>query len=386
MAKTCAACLSALLLHVSVAFRPETVFNVARRAGRLHPISREQHEVGRAEHLGKLQEYKDVPAQDVGQLQEHKDVIKSVLVDQAVGEQKVGETNLSVVASQANHRALVDWETARNMSSATARDQQGGAVLAEIGPPTLWGAKISSFGHIFAGVTIAVVVKILCMVGNVLVQVSPMPQVQDWQGKGSTGNAESAPYVAMALGGTQWCTYGMAAWIMSKNVGFLVLVYANCLGAVLGCYYTLVFFRNCKNSAAARNLRYYLLAAVFLGVAQSCMWLSVPPARALVLHSFIAGGCSFINAASLLASLPEVLLTGDSAGICGPLVLANFAGSFLWAYWGLLMDDPVIIAANSFAALSSSICLYIKFFYRAADPADKLHAPEPKVSRQRSRS
>jgi len=247
--------------------------------------------------------------------------------------------------------------------------------LAQIGPPTIiptWQAcrsRISDWGsHIFAGLSIAAVVKVACMVGNLLVQVSPMPQVQDWEGKGSTGNAEAAPYVSMALGGWQWCTYGFAAWMISGKDGFLVLVYANCLGALLGCYYTFVFWRHCRDAGASTNLRQYLAAVACLATAQSCLWGLLPHANALLMHSCIAGGCSFVGAASLLTGLPIVFRTGDTSGLCGPLILAYFFGAFLWAYWGWLMNDPVIIASNLFAAFSSSICLYVKCLYEARLP------------------
>merc|ERR1719484_505587 len=100
------------------------------------------------------------------------------------------------------------------------------------------------------GITFALVIKVLCMAGNVLVQVSPYPQVNRWESRGCTGEADAAPYVSIAFGGCQWCFYGMFAWIVTSRSGFLILVHSNCLGAVLGTYYVVAFLRNCRNEDA----------------------------------------------------------------------------------------------------------------------------------------
>lgn len=234
-------------------------------------------------------------------------------------------------------------------------------------PVWSWGSRIRNLGrHLFAGLSVAVMVKIACMVGNVVLQVSPMPQAQEWDSKGSTGNTDPAPYVSMCNGGAQWCSYGIAAWLITQNDGFLVLVYGNFLGAVLGGYYTSVFARHCSSESAGRSLRHYLYMVAMLVFAECLLWLRMPHHEALQIHSFIAGFCSFVTSCSLLTALPVVLRTGDTSGICGPLVWANFVGAFLWAYWGWLIADTVIIATNMCAAFSSAVCLYIKFVHQTS--------------------
>merc|ERR1719433_2231930 len=110
-------------------------------------------------------------------------------------------------------------------------------------------------------------VKALCMAGNVLVQVSPFPQVKRWEVRGCTGEADAAPYVSICFGGWQWCFYGLFAWLLTKRSGFLILVHSNCLGAVLGSYYAVTFFQNCRCQKARGTLQTYasaIAALVFL--------------------------------------------------------------------------------------------------------------------------
>merc|ERR1719362_877540 len=98
-----------------------------------------------------------------------------------------------------------------------------------------------------------------------------------------------------------------------------------------------------------------------MAVTQVAIWITMQHQRALVMHSFAAAFCSFLTAFSLLACLPAIMRSNDATVICVPLVLANFFGSLMWVYWGVLMWDFAIIGTNTFAAFSSSACLYVKF-------------------------
>merc|ERR1719440_1400066 len=118
------------------------------------------------------------------------------------------------------------------------------------------------------------VVKALCMAGNVLVQLSPFPQVKRWEARNDTGEADAAPYVSICFGGWQWCFYGTFAYLVTKRSGFLILLHSNCLGAVLGTYYTVTFYRNSQASAKT-NLQKYLSGIAALVLLQICGLLSL---------------------------------------------------------------------------------------------------------------
>lgn len=230
---------------------------------------------------------------------------------------------------------------------------------------------------LFAGLSFAAGVKFACMAANIFYTVSPLAQVQGWESKGCTGNVDAAPYVMMAFNGCQWCFYGFAAWQIRANDGFLVLVYANWLGAMLGFYYTCSFSRHCRNLSTSGNLKQYVTAGSALLLLEVSMWLTQPHERALVLHSLIASFCSFMGALSVLAVVPTVTRTGDAAAICGPLCAANLIGGMLWACWGSMMQDFSVLVPNTFAACASGVCLCIKAFYASSsegtrDLVDKL--------------
>jgi len=231
--------------------------------------------------------------------------------------------------------------------------------------------ELSCLDRLLAGITFATMVKALCMAGNVLVQISPYPQVQRWELRGSTGEADAAPYVSICFGGWQWCYYGLFAFLITKRSGFLVLVHSNVLGAVLGTYYTVAFYRNCKNDLARQSLQKYLTAVSTLIFLQVTTIATLPVERALFLTGLISSFCSFVGAISMLASVPTVIRTKDSRSIPGPLVLANMLSAAVWCLCGWILSDPLISAPNIVGCATSGVCLYLKNLYPDGSCKDK---------------
>jgi hypothetical protein len=228
----------------------------------------------------------------------------------------------------------------------------------------------SWFVHLLTGLTYAAVVKAMCLAGNVLVQLSPYSEVKRWERRRATGEADAAPYLSIAFGGWQWCYYGFFAWYLTGQSGFLILVHSNCLGALLGTYYTITFYRHCWNDKSQQSLLRYLSAVAALCVFQACALLALPPERALFLTGFVSSFCSFIGACSMLTTLPKVFRDRDSRAIPGALVLANLMSSLAWCVCGWILSDPLISTPNVMCACVSATCLYLKYrFPSAADSA-----------------
>jgi uncharacterized protein with PQ loop repeat len=220
---------------------------------------------------------------------------------------------------------------------------------------------------LLSGITFALVVKTMCMVGNVIVQISPYPQVKRWESRGCTGEADAAPYISIAFGGWQWCFYGMFAWMLTKRSGFLILVHSNCLGALLGSYYALAFFRNCRNANSIMSFQRYVSAIMSLVVLQFCTICVLPAERALFLTGLISSFCSFVGAMSMLVTVPTVLRLKDSRSIPGPLVCANFMSASVWCVCGWMLQDLLVSGPNVVSTLSSATCIYLKYKYPSTE-------------------
>lgn len=241
-------------------------------------------------------------------------------------------------------------------------------------PLQIW-SQLSTLERLLTGISFAGMIKALCMAGNILVQVSPYPQVQRWELRGCTGESDPAPYVSIAFGGWQWCYYGFFAYFVTARSGFLILVHSNILGAILGTYYTITYYRNCKHPDMLQNLQKYLAAVISLVMLQLCTLFMLPVERALFMTGLVSSFCSFVGALSMLFVLPAVLKNQDSRAIPGPLVLANLISAIVWCICGAMLSDPMIAAPNFVCCVSSTLCLYLKFLYPS--PEDLRPQPGP---------
>jgi uncharacterized protein with PQ loop repeat len=216
-------------------------------------------------------------------------------------------------------------------------------------------------------VSFAAFVKSLCIAGNMMVQISPFPQVLRWKSQHSTGQSDAAPFVAIAFGGAQWCFYGLLAWLVTRNNGFLVLVQANCLGAVLGTYYLIEFYRNCCSESSLSSLRKYLTAISILVLVEFCGVISVSPERAVLFAGLISSMCSFLGASAVLVTLAEVIRSKDARSIPGIFAFANLCSAILWCLCGCLLHDRAIWMPAIFSVCCTTVALYCKMTYMSTD-------------------
>jgi len=212
-------------------------------------------------------------------------------------------------------------------------------------------------------VTFAAAVKMTCIASNVLFQVSPLPAAKAWQVSKSTGVADAAPYVSIALSGWQWCYYGSFAYWLTGRSSFLVLVQSNCLGALLGTYYVHTFIRHCCVESSLEKLYQYVSAVCSLMLLQISALLLLPEERALYLAGLIASLCSLLSALSMVVTLPEVVRLKDGSSIPGALVSIGLFSALAWATCGRILNDPMVVIPNMFGACACSAALGVKLRY-----------------------
>lgn len=239
-----------------------------------------------------------------------------------------------------------------------------------------WSAWTSmQMGHVLHGLSFVMIVKALCILGNVLVQVSPLPQVRQWHTQGCIGTADPAPYLSIMFAGFQWCFYGIVAWITTSGSEFLILVQSNCLGAILGAYYVISYYRNCTDEVSLSSLQKGISAVSVLLALQVCALCVIPADRALILIGMVACFGSFTNAASMLVTIPAIIRDRSSSSISVPYVLANLISALLWCICGVMLEDPVVFTPNAFSVICSLAALALK----AAFPSDVFLEVEEEV-------
>jgi uncharacterized protein with PQ loop repeat len=224
-----------------------------------------------------------------------------------------------------------------------------------------------STSSLLTTVSFAAFVKSMCIAGNMMVQLSPFPQVLRWKSQHSTGHSDAAPFVAIAFGGAQWSFYGLLSWIVTRNHGFLVLVQANFLGAVLGTYYLFEFYRNCSSELSLSRLRKYLTAVFMLVLVELCGVISLSPERAVLGAGLISSLCSVLGASAVLVTLAEVIRSKDARSIPGLFAFASLCSSIMWCFCGCLLHDRKIAMPALIHICFTTVALYCKVAYMSAD-------------------
>merc|ERR1719162_1909152 len=119
----------------------------------------------------------------------------------------------------------------------------------------------------------------------------------------------------------------------------------------------MTFFRNCRNEDALSSLQKYLSAITALALLQLCALSILPAERALFLIGIISSFCSFINATSVLVTVPTVIRTKDSRSIPGPYAVANLLSSMVWSLCGYILADPCVMMPNIFSVCCAGASL-----------------------------
>lgn len=235
--------------------------------------------------------------------------------------------------------------------------------------------KMSPTTQVAATFSLALIVKILCMLSNVACHVSPLPQVQQFHKLGDTGEADSAPLMSILYSGSQWVFYGNFAYCMTGKSGFLVLVYANITGAILGVYYVWGFQQNCRDQKALQQLQLYCRAAAFVFSLQFLAVWSLSFSSALFFSGLMASLSSIIGACSLCSTLPKVIKTQCSASINLELLIVGICSSMLWVSCGVMLWDAWILLPTLFGLVIQLACGFFVLLFPREEQGDLIHRP-----------
>lgn len=203
-------------------------------------------------------------------------------------------------------------------------------------------------GAVPAGFTRArlALLTLLFIVANLLWQSGPYMQAKTWKTHLSTGEANAAPYVAIAFGGWQWCVYGALTFWLTGRPELLVLV-GGCLPVTfLGVYYLVVFMQHCRRPPAVCSLARYTAAASFLILMQTTA-IAVSPARALLLVRMVCGLFTLAGAMILAVAAVQLAHPRGDGPLLAPAALKGFLCSVVWCVCGILLADSLVLGSGS---------------------------------------
>jgi solute carrier family 50 protein (sugar transporter) len=144
------------------------------------------------------------------------------------------------------------------------------------------------------------------------------------------------------------------------------------LGAVLGSYYVLVFYKFARDRTQATRM---LTSAMLVILLLAHQVLTREPEETQMLTGIPANILSVFTAASPLLQLKSILRRKDAS--CLPLGMStmNVVAGTIWTVYGIMLGDPLVICPNLFALTMGSIQVSLILLY----PGGKGSAAEPKA-------
>ena len=209
--------------------------------------------------------------------------------------------------------------------------------------------------------------KVFAIGSNIALQLSPLRLMMDIQLLKSVGDFSAFPLVALTACGFQWSFYGYYAYSVSENAGFLMLLYANILGLILGGYYLAIYHWNdLKHSSSSLGNQIWILCALFAAEVTYCQS-GTDPQSGLLLSGVLSAILSILVSASPMVAIPKILLL-KSTKTCLPtdMVLASLLSSVLWLWCGYLLRDPWVWMPNLCGVIVGSVQVGIILYYYIA--------------------
>lgn len=77
-------------------------------------------------------------------------------------------------------------------------------------------------------------------------------------------------------------------------------------------------------------------------------------------HQLIGSVAAFCTTVSFLPQVVQIVVTRQTAGISLPMYVLFVSGIALWLLYGLLRQDPPLVAANAITLLLSGTVLWFK--------------------------
>jgi len=210
--------------------------------------------------------------------------------------------------------------------------------------------------------------KAAAIMSSVVLTLSPMRIV--WTIKESKDTLTFAPYCffCVAVCGLQWCAYGTFAFLVTANYGFLILVYSNVLGVVMGTYYVYTYWCNMFDTERKKQFKDCCYAAAAIYSFEATVVPSTSHARALLIVGTMSACMSVLVSCAPLAELKTILKTRDASGIPKDIVMASFAASILWLACAVLLHDLWILVPNVFGLILGGFQLFLLMIFGKKDP------------------
>lgn len=196
-------------------------------------------------------------------------------------------------------------------------------------------------------------IPVVAVGSSVVFAISPWPTIATIRRERSTLQFTFAPLFFFFVQSIIYTLYG---WTTSNPV----VGGTSLLGAVLGSYYVLVYYKYSRDRAQASKM---LTTAMLCIVVLAYQVATRSPEMTQMLIGIPANMLSIATAASPLLQLKHILRRKDAS--CLPLGMSamNVVGGTIWSTYGIMLKDPLVICPNMFALTMGTIQVYLILRY-----------------------
>merc|ERR1719498_2183194 len=207
--------------------------------------------------------------------------------------------------------------------------------------------------------------KAAAIMSSVVLTLSPLRAI--WRIQQERDTLTYAPYCffCVAVCGLQWCAYGTFAFLVTSNYGFLILVYSNVLGVVMGTYYVYTYWCNMTDKYRKKQFMDCCYAAGAIYSFEATVVPSTSHARALLIVGTMSACMSVLVSCAPLAELKTILKTRDASAIPSDISMASTVASILWLACALLLHDLWILVPHIAGLVLGGCQLFLLFVYAA---------------------
>merc|ERR550537_768806 len=210
--------------------------------------------------------------------------------------------------------------------------------------------------------------KAAAIMSSVNLTLSPLRAI--WRIQQEKDTLTYAPYCffCVAVCGLQWCAYGTFAFLVTSNYGFLILVYSNVLGVIMGTYYVYTYWCNMTDKYRKKQFMDCCYAAGAIYAFEATVVPSTSHARALLIVGTLSACMSVLVSCAPLAELKTIVKTKDASAIPSDIVCASFMASILWLACAVLLHDLWILVPNIAGLILGGFQMFLLVLFGAKEP------------------
>lgn len=225
---------------------------------------------------------------------------------------------------------------------------------------SVWHERLERVWH---SITFPFLLKSGALTSSVMMTLSPIRTINKIRSAQSTLKYAPYPFFLIFAVAFQWCVYGIFAFKVTANAGFMILVYSNILGVFMGAFYSYTYFNNIQDPKRYTQFWMTLQLVMVVYAAEAVLILEEAHPRALLIVGTVSAIMSVTVSASPLFDLPEVIRTQSSDSMPKDVVLATFFSSALWLSCAFMLKDLWILVPNAFGLVLGSLQILLLVMY-----------------------